>query len=511
VAKIALGMYNINKSFGNVKVLKDVTFEVLGGEIHALVGENGAGKSTLMKILMGIHRQNSGQYTVDGAQVDFSSPAHAQGAGVSMVYQEFEVIPFLTVGENILLGRMPIKRNGLVDWRKVNEQAQSLLKMFGSDVPPKVPVSSLTVTERQEVAIARALSFQPSVLIMDEPTSALSLEEANRLFDSIRMLRDRGVAVVYISHKLDEVLQIADRVTVLRDGLVVSTNNIDEVEPRKLVEDITGKPIRKAARATSENTDRKPAENILELRNFTAEGFVYDIDLTVGQKEIVGVTGLIGAGKSELGRVIYGALPKVTHVAGTYVFNGKEVDIKSLNPDRAKKMGIGFVSQDRLGEGMIEEQSMLFNLILPNLRRVSKGFIISAGSALTMATDVINTVGVRPPEPRKIIRLFSGGNQQKAMIGRWLASQAKLLVLDEPTRGVDVGAREEIHDVIHQQARQGVGVLVLSSDVREVWDISDRILVMRQGRIVSEALRHQISEEDLLRLVFEEEQATGSS
>jgi len=418
---------------------------------------------------------------------------------------------FLSVAENILLGRMPLTRRGLIDWPKVYQEAKSFLDMLGSSISPRAVVSSLPTSEQQEVAIARALSHDPVVLIMDEPTSALSRGEVQRLFDRVRILRDRGVAIVYISHKLDEVLQIADGVTVLRDGTVVSANNIENIEIGKLIEDITGKKVSKSTKVRSEAVYQKPSQNILELQNFNVEGLVYDINLTIGKKEIVGVAGLVGAGKSELARAICGALPKAIQVTGEYRFSGKEVEIKSLNPNKVKKMGIGFVTENRLTEGMIPEQSMLFNTTLPNLNRVLRRFVINARLELTMAVNVIKTVALQPPEPRKIMRLFSGGNQQKVVIGKWLASQPQLLILDEPTRGVDVGARQELYDVIREQAKQGTGVLVLSSDLKEVLEISDRILVMRRGQIVSEALRREISEDRLLQLVFGQEEMVSSN
>lgn len=506
MGQIALKASNINKSFGSVNVLKDVSFEVSKGEIHALVGENGAGKSVLMKTLMGIHQPDSGKYIVGGKEVRFSSPADAQRKRASMVYQEFELVPFLSVAENISLGRMPLRRGGLIDWPKVRETAKTYLEMLGSNVYPQALVSALSVSDQQEVAIARALSYDPLVLIMDEPTSALSLEEAQRLFVRIRSLRDRGVAIVYITHKLEEVLQIADRVTVLRDGVVISTNNIQDVEVGKLIEEITGKKICKSAEVAGETACKGPSQPILELHNFTAEGFFCDVNLTVSENEIVGVTGLTGAGKSELARAIFGALPKGTRVTGRYIFSGKEVKIKSLSPSTAKRMGIGFVSENRLADGVLLERSMLFNVTLPNLNTVSNWFVINPRSALAMAINVINTVAIRPPEPKKTMSLFSGGNQQKVVIGKWLASKARLLILDEPTRSVDVAARKEIYDMIRQQAAKGGGILILSSDLREVWGICDRILVMRRGRTVSEALRNEISEERLLQLVFEQEE-----
>jgi ribose transport system ATP-binding protein len=370
-------------------------------------------------------------------------------------------------------------------------------------IPTEEIVSNLSMSDQQEVAIARALSYDPLVLIMDEPTSALSLGEMGRLYERMRILRSRGVAIVYISHKLDEVFRIADRVTIIRDGTIVSTDNIGDIDAPTLIDKITGRKTKKALE--SEVTQTQPSQDILKISNFSVEGLFSDINLTVRKREIVGVAGLIGAGKTELAKAICGVLPKVHRVTGEYVFDGKKVEIKSINPNKAKKMGIGFVTENRLEEGMMPAQSLLFNLTLPSLSKVSRRSVISPQLAMAMTTGLIDRVVIHPPEPRKTMRLFSGGNQQKAVIGKWLATEPKLLILDEPTRGVDVGARQEIYEVIREQARHGAGVLLLSSDLREIMEVSDRIVVMRHGRTVGEAMRQQMSQEKLVELVFGQE------
>jgi len=505
--ELALRMTNVSKSFGGVRVLKDVSFEVRSGEVHGLVGENGAGKSVLMKTLMGVHQPDSGRYVVGGKEVRFLSPAEAQRNHVSMVYQEFGLVKFLSVAENIFMGRLPSRR-GVIERGRVYEEAREFLEMLGSDVSPHALVADLKVADQQEVEIARALSYDPVVFIMDEPTSALSFEETQHLFDLVRGLRDKGVAIVYISHKLDEVYRITDRVTIIRDGVIVSTDNTNELEIGTLVKRITGREVSVEIHRT--DTYKKPSENILEIQNFTAKGLFSDINLTVGKKEIVGVAGLLGAGKTELGKALFGALPKTIPVTGRYVFNGEEVKLKSLNPSHAKRMGIGFVTEDRQAEGMITEQSVLFNTILPAFQRVTRRFVIIGRLALNLVRGVIKDVALRPPEPNRLVKFLSGGNQQKVVIGKWLASQAQLLILDEPTRGVDVGAREEIYDVVRGLARGGIGVLLLSSDLREILRASDRIVVMRLGKIVSEVFPQQTSEEKLFRLVLGEEMVANN-
>jgi ABC-type sugar transport system ATPase subunit len=508
LSEIALQMTDVNKSFGGVRVLKDVSFDVRAGEVHALLGENGAGKSVLMKTLMGVHQPDSGEYIVGGQKIHFANPAEAQQNRVSMVYQEFGLVKSLSVTENIFLGRLPSAR-GAIKWRMAKKQAVEVLRRLGSDISPDAIVGNLKVAEQQEVEIARALSYDPVVFIMDEPSAALSHAEMEHLYKLVRVLRAKGVAIVYITHKLNEVFEIADRVTVIRDGNIVGTYEITALNISKLVEKMTGKHV--SAEIVREDTYQKPVENILELQHFSAEGMFDDINLRVGKGEILGVAGLIGAGKSELAKAIFGALPKTYPVTGKMIFDGRDVPIKSLSPNGCKTMGIGFVTEDRQAEGIIAEQSVLFNTVLPAFRRIIRGFVIIDRLARNLTWGIIRDVALRPPEPERLVKLLSGGNQQKVAIGKWLAAESKLLILDEPTRGVDVGAREEIYEVVRQQANaKGLGVLLLSSDLREIMLASDRIVVMRLGRITHELLPHQTSDKQLLHLVLGEEEEAGS-
>ena len=505
--EIALKMTNVNKSFGGVQVLYDVNFDVRAGEVHALLGENGAGKSVLMKTLMGVHRPDTGDYIVAGENVRFNNPTEAQRNRVSMVYQEFGLVKYLTVAENIFMGRLPSRR-GMIRWGHTRERAAEVLKSLGSDVPPTSVVGDLKVADQQEVEIARALSYDPVVFVMDEPSAALSYDEIGHLYELINTLRAQGVAIVYITHKLNEVFDIADRCTVIRDGRIVGTYDISALDLSMLVEKMTGKKV--SAEIVREDIYKKPKAHILELVKLEAKekGKVLytGVDLKVGKGEIVGVAGQIGAGKTELGKTIFGALPGTITIKGKMLFDGEEIDLKSLNPSRAKKMGIGFVTEDRQAEGIIAEQSVLFNTILPAFHKVVRGFVIIGRLARDLVRGIIKDVALRPPEPNRLVKFLSGGNQQKVVLGKWLAAESKLLILDEPTRGVDVGAREEIYEVVRRQAREkGLGVLLLSSDLREIMIAANRIIVMRLGKITHELLPNETSERQLLHFVLGEE------
>jgi ABC-type sugar transport system ATPase subunit len=497
---VALRMVGISKSFAGVEVLRDVGLEVKAGEVRALLGENGAGKSSLMKILMGVHQADRGEYIVGGKAVRFASPAEAQANRVSMVYQEFGLVEHLSVTENVLMGRLP-SRLWRIDWPVARRRTEAILERLGSLVSPDATVGDLKVADRQEVEIARALAYDPLVFIMDEPTSALSRVEIDKLYGLVRGLKRSGVAIIYITHKLEEVFALADGVTVLRDGAVVGTYSTQELDVATLIERMTGKPV--SGEVARRNIERHGGANILELAHLSAEGLFSDVTLAVGKGSIVGIAGVIGAGKSELGRAIVGALPEGTRVSGGMLFDATPVDVRTMTPNKARRLGIGLVSEDRQVEGIVPQQSVLANIILPALRRVSVGFTLVPRKARTVALGVIDAVGLRPRDPYKLVQFLSGGNQQKVVIGKWLAARCKLLILDEPTRGIDVGAREEIYDVIRRQAReQGLGVLLLSSDLREVLVASDRILVMVAGRITRELAAHEATERMLLDLVL---------
>lgn len=494
----SLEMRAISKSFFGVKVLNDVSFSVNVGEVHALLGENGAGKSVLMKTLMGVYRPDRGEYRINGKKVRFRSPAEAMRNGVSMVYQEFGLVPHLTVAENIFMGRLSTQRR-IIRWRRVELAARRVLERLGSNIAPTTIVGELKVAEQQEVEIARALSYDPKVFIMDEPSAALSREEIQHSFTLINRLREQGVAMIYITHKLEEVFEIADRLTIIRDGTIVGTYETKDLDYSLLVERMTGKKV-------SGETLRKESvpefgQAILRVERLTGEKLFRDVTFSVGRGEIVAIAGVIGAGKTELAKAILGALPRGMRISGSVFFDGRELRLEAQNPVSAAKIGIGYVTEDRKREGLVTEQSVAFNIILPAFRRVTRILTLIPRLIAEVVSQVIVTTRLRPADPKKLVRNLSGGNQQKVVLGKWLASQSKLLILDEPTRGVDVGARDEIYTVVRKEAREKeLGVLLLSSDLREIMSAADRILVMREGQIIAQRMPHTTSEKELLTL-----------
>jgi ABC-type sugar transport system ATPase subunit len=502
-----LKVAGVSKSFEGVPVLRDIGFDVRAGEVHALLGENGAGKSVLMKILMGVHQPEQGDYYIAGRKVRFADPAEAQRNRVSMVYQEFGLVQDLSVTENVLMGRLPT-RWGVIDWPKARRITREILTRLGSVVSADAIVGELKVADQQEIEIARALSYDPLVFIMDEPSAALSRVEIDNLYQLVRLLRSRGVAIIYISHKLEEVFALADRVTVIRDGNVVGTYSIDDLTMPLLIEKMTGKPI--SADLSRARGDGRSSADVLRLANVSAEGLFEDVSLSVTKGAIVGVAGVIGAGKSELARAIIGGLPEGIPLRGTMYLNGASIDLRKMTPNKARRLAIGFVPEDRQSEGIIQLQSVAFNVVLPALRFVTAGFTLIRSRIRSLVNQIIDDVRLRPRDQTRQVRFLSGGNQQKVVVGKWLAAQSELLILDEPTRGIDIGARDEIYQVLRKQARdQGVGVLLLTSDLREALAASDRILVMCRGRIVRDVYPHQVTEHELLEMVLGENEPAG--
>jgi ABC-type sugar transport system ATPase subunit len=505
---VALMMRNISKSFGGVAVLKDVSFQVRSSEVHALLGENGAGKSVLMKILMGVHRPDGGNYIVGGKDVQFANPAQAQQNRVSMVYQEFGLVQHMSVTENIFMDRLPT-RWGTIQWAAARRRAAEVLRRLGSQVSPDATVGELKIADQQEVEIARALSYDPLVFIMDEPSSTLSRVEVARLYTLVRGLRARGVAVIYISHKLEEVFALADSVTIIRDGAVVGTYPAAELNPSSIVEKMTGKPIGNHAPRGEEAMVGNEA--FLTVDEVTVGGVVENVSLAVGRGTVVGVAGVIGAGKSELARAIVGALPSGTIVTGRMRIGAVSVDLSRMSPDRARRLGIGFVSESRQAEGIVADHSVLSNILLPALGSVTTGLTLIRQRCRKLVRSIMDEILLRPRDPDKLVALLSGGNQQKVVIGKWLAAGSRLLILDEPTRGIDVGAREEIYSLIRNQARErGLAVLLLSSDLREILIASDVILVMNKGRVTHKVLPRATNEQDLLDMVLGERDRKSS-
>ncbi|HEX2129212.1 MAG TPA: sugar ABC transporter ATP-binding protein [Solirubrobacterales bacterium] len=470
-----LRMKGISKEFYGVRVLNDVDLECEAGEVHAIVGENGAGKSTLMKILVGAYAPTEGEVLIDGEPVHFSHPLQGQRAGVSIIYQEFNLLPDRTVAENIYLGREP-RRGILVDRGKMEEDAAAILGQLSPDDPisPREMVGTLPVSKQQTVEIAKALSLDSKIVVMDEPTAALSAHEVERLFAQIRRLKERGIAVLYISHRLKEIFEIAERITVLKDGERVATKRTSEVNTAELVRMMVGRELSQyfPPRAAPEAV----GEPKLRLRG-AGNDFLANIDLDVRAGEILGVAGLQGSGRTELARAIFGADP---FTSGRLELDGKERQIRS--PGQAVAAGIGFVTEDRKEEGLALSQSVRDNVALAwrGLKRATR-------REHTLAVeDLVKAVELRFRNLGQEVRFLSGGNQQKVVLAKWLATEPRLLIFDEPTRGIDVGAKAGIHDLIRGLANEGVAVILISSELPEVIGMSDRIIVMRQGEIAGE-------------------------
>ncbi|MCL1855209.1 MAG: sugar ABC transporter ATP-binding protein [Clostridia bacterium] len=485
----ALEMTEITKRFPGTLAVSNVDFCVNSGEVHALMGENGAGKSTLMKVLAGSFDDYAGQIIINGKDVALHSPLMAMQEGIAMIYQELSLAKPLSVAENMLVGNLPVK-NGLVDKKEMVRLCKQLLERVGlTDINPLTEISEISQHEAQLVEIAKALYRNPSILVMDEPTSALSREEVERLFDTIRLLKAQGMAIVYITHHLPEVFSIADRVTVLRDGKHVFTGDVADITPEKLVEHMVGQKldIFYSKRAAS------VGDIVFRAENITRYGFFHDLSFEIRQGEILGLCGLAGSGRSEVARAIIGvdALD-----GGTIFFEGKK--IKNRNMYEALVRGIAYLTEERKLTGLALRMTMEENALCALIPSLSKLGIYDGSKGKPILKDVVSRLQIYPPENNRMISNFSGGNQQKVLLGKWLALRPRLLILDEPTRGVDIGAKMLIHKVIQELAEEGNSILLISSDLPEMSGLSDRVIVLREGRLIGEIERDDISEERLL-------------
>ena len=476
-------LFGISKSFGLVRVLKDVSFEVRPGEVHALLGENGAGKSTLIKIIAGVLNADGGEMRVEGKPARFASPREAAAHGIATVYQELLLFPELTVAENIYLGHAPRRRWGTLNWPAMRAGARALLDSLDShDLDVDVAVGRLSVANRQRVEIAKALSQNAKLVIMDEPTAALADGDARRLMDVVRRLRDRGVGIVYVSHRLSEIFALADRVTVLRDGAHVGTRAIGEVTESDLVSMMVGRAIDHLF----PKTDATPTNAILELRSLSYGNAVRNVSLTIRAGEILGIAGLVGSGRTELALTIFGVTPATS---GEIRIDGKPVSIRS--PAVARSLGIAYVPEDRGLQGLIRPQTVRENLSLAILDRISRALFVDRVKEAAVATEAIARFGIRTRGPEQRVRQLSGGNQQKVVLAKWVATEPRVLIMDEPTRGIDIGAKAEIHALMTRLVGQRLAILMISSELPEVLGMSDRVLVMRGGRIVRSFDRRQ--------------------
>jgi rhamnose transport system ATP-binding protein len=482
-----LELSHVSKSFPGVQALNDIQFEMRAGEVHALLGENGAGKSTTIKIISGVYRPDSGELRFEGKPLQLSNPREAQALGIATIYQELSLYPELTVAENIFMGHAPRNRFGALDWSAMRRQAREILESLNIlDMDVNRKVGTMTVGNRQRVEIAKALSLKARILIMDEPTAALSEADVLRLFELVRLLRERGVGIIYISHRMEEVFLLADRVTVLRDGQYVATKDVAETNADELISMMVGRTIDKLF-PKLETTIGAP---VLEVENVVRKPLTRGVSLTVRAGEIVGLAGLVGSGRSELAQVIFGMTPAES---GAIKINGKAVQIKS--PGQAMKLGIAYVPEDRGTQGLVRQMRIRENVSLAVLRGMVKGPFVDKGAERSLARKTIDQLRIRAYSSEQTVNKLSGGNQQKIVVGKWLASNPKLLIMDEPTRGVDVGAKAEIHRLLSELAQQGLAILMISSELPEVLGMSDRVLVMREGRIVAEYSREDANQE----------------
>ncbi|MEW5826095.1 MAG: sugar ABC transporter ATP-binding protein [Candidatus Bipolaricaulota bacterium] len=492
-------MTGISKQFPGVIALDRVDFDLRGGEIHALLGANGAGKSTLIKILSGVYRKDTGTVEVRGQPVDIRSPSEAQHLGIATIYQEYNLVPDLSVAENICLGHIPRGSRwfsrSLISRRQMVQHAEQILGELQVEIPAITPLRQLGVAKQQMVEIAKALSLESEIYIMDEPTAALSSKEIEELFRVARSMRDRGCAIIYISHRLEEVGRIADRVTVMRDGRRVETLEAADAPTPRLVQLMVGHEVEKTARRPSCETGGP----VLAVEGLHRKGVFEDVSFHICQGEIVGLAGVMGSGRTEVARAIFGA-DRLD--SGQVHVSGKPVRVKS--PNQAVQAGLCYLPEDRKGHGLVLSSSVRDNVVLASLSRFSrfriagKGIILDQRRIRKEVMDRVHSLDIKTPGIGQLVQFLSGGNQQKVVVARWLCSSARVFLFDEPTRGIDVGAKSEIYGLVRTLAEQGAGILLISSEVEELVDMCDRIYVLRQGRIVGELPHDEISKEAIL-------------
>ncbi|WAJ28872.1 sugar ABC transporter ATP-binding protein [Antarcticirhabdus aurantiaca] len=488
-----LSLQGISKGFPGVKALTDVSLDVAAGEIHALVGENGAGKSTLTRVIAGVFQPDAGTVRFDGRETVWKGPGDAKRHGVHVIYQEFVLFPHLSVAENIFVGHERRNRLGLIDHGRTRRDAKELLARFGIDIDPEALVRDLSVADQQMVEIAKALVHDVKLLILDEPTAVISGREVDVLFDRLRRLKQQGVAIVYISHRLEEIFALCDRVSVLKDGNHVATRTIDEVTRDQLIALMVGRnlaelfPVRRSAKA--------PGPVVVAARNVEVSGRVRGASIELRAGEITGLAGMVGAGRSELALAMFGAIPMRS---GSLVVDGREVS--GLSPRRAIDLGIGLVTEDRKGQGLAMLLDVAANVSASTLNEFGRGWRFDRAREKRVAEQEIASYRIACRGPSTPVSVMSGGNQQKVLVARWARTSTRLLILDEPTRGVDVGAKTEIYRIMHELADRGVAVLMISSELPEIVGMSERVVVMREGVVTGELSKSEISEEAVVEL-----------
>ena len=481
----------IDKSFPGVHALDHVDFDLYEGETHILLGENGAGKSTLVKILSGSLPKDSGRIILRGSEVEITSPYHARSLGMGMVYQELSLIPSLSVAENIFLGRLPRGRFFFVDWPEIYKKAQQILKKLNLNIDPTVLVRHLGLAEQQLLEIAKVLSSNEQILLLDEPTSALSEEERQRFFKLINELREGGISIIYISHRLSEVPLVGQRVTVLRDGKRIATLPVNEADQYTIIRMMVGRELKE--QFPKEETS--PGKPILKVQDLEVKGALHHVDFTLHEGEIVGIFGLLGAGCTTLVHALFG-LQKTD--SGKIYINGRRVTISS--PEEAIHLGLGYLTRDRK-DGLVQPMSVVSNITLASLKRISQLGLLKQRKEQRVGEKYVNELRIHPSDLARKVMYLSGGNQQKVALSKWLCSGSKILIFDEPTRGIDVGTKTEIFQIFNQLTKKGVGILMISSELPEILAMADRIFAMRRGTFTAEYQRGETTQEELLKSV----------
>ena len=483
-------MTDIEKQFPGVKALDHAMLKLRPGTVHALMGENGAGKSTLMKCLFGIYKQDGGKIVIDGQETSFSGPKNALDNGVAMVHQELNQVLKRSVMENIWLGRFP-KQGGLVSHKKMYQETQKVFEELEIPVNPKTIIGKLSVSQRQMVEIAKAVSYNAKILVLDEPTSSLTHEEVEHLFRIIDMLKKKGCGIIYISHKMDEILRISDDITVMRDGYAISSKPTRETNMEQVVRDMVGRSITEYYPGRTND----PGEIVLEVKNFCQDGLFSNISFNLRQGEILGVAGLMGAGRTEIMRALFGV---DSCKCGEIYLHGKKVCIKK--PEDAIKAGIGFITENRKSEGLILDFSISRNIALPSVDTFAKRSVINVKNETAFSAALSQKLGVRAASIDLEAGALSGGNQQKVVIAKWIGMNPSIIIMDEPTRGIDVGAKRDIYDLMNELTSQGVAIIMVSSELPEVIGMSDRILVIHEGKIAGELNHDEATQEKIITL-----------
>jgi len=485
---VVIALHGVSKQFGGVFAVHAVDFDVRASEVHALLGENGAGKSTLVKILAGIYKPDEGRVEIDGSAVTFSSPTQSIQAGIGVVHQELSLFPDLDIAENIYLGRYP-KRFGVVNWRRVYADARKHLTDLGVRLDVRTKVRELSIAERQIVEIAKALSLDARVLVLDEPTAALSAGEVEDFFAIVRSLRERGTAIVFVGHRLEEIRAIADRVTILRDSTRVSTGDARRLTTEELISQMVGRKLD----ALFPKVDVEPGDVVLAIERLSRAGAFKDISFTVRRGEILGMCGLVGAGRTEVSRVLFGI---DTADSGSIKIDGKRVRING--PSDAMRNGIAYVPEDRIEQGVILDWSVGRNSTLAILSRIVRWGLIRRRAEAELANSYIRKFNIKCSSSAQQITTLSGGNQQKVVLGKWLATEPRILILDEPTRGVDIGTKADVHRLISGLAAEGLAIVLISSELPEIVGMSDRVVVLHEGRMTGEFTRADANQEALM-------------